>query len=44
MVVRQEVEAVEEVVTEGDAKVVLQTRLFFSNKLVYQLHNLIIVG
>ena len=27
-VVRQEVEAVEEVVTEGDAKVVLQTRLF----------------
>ena len=30
MVVRQEVEAVEEVVTEGDAKVVLQTRLFFS--------------
>ena len=42
---RQEVEAVEEVVTEGDAKVVLQTRLFFfSNELVYQLHNLIIVG
>ena len=42
---RQEVEAVEEVVTEGDAKVVLQTRLFFfCDKLVYQLHNLIIVG
>ena len=42
---RQEVEAVEEVVTEGDAKVVPQTRLFFSNEIVLnQLHNLIIVG
>ena len=41
---RQEVEAVEEVVTEGDAKVVLETRLFLNNEIFYQLHNLIIVG